>query len=93
MADEKLGILDLKLDIDNKRVVDVEMKVLSFGDGFVEIELVSNLGGYPIAVATDESRKMGIDTWKRDRLVKAGAGAVIPDFECAERLVDFILGR
>ena len=68
-------------------------ELLSFGDGFVEIELVSNLGGYPIAVATDESRKMGIDTWKRDRLVKAGAGAVIPDFECAERLVDFILGR
>ena len=27
MADEKLGILDLKLDIDNKRVVDVEMQV------------------------------------------------------------------
>ena len=27
MADEKLGILDLKLDIDNERVVDVEMQV------------------------------------------------------------------
>ena len=27
MADEKRGILDLKLDIDNKRVVDVEMQV------------------------------------------------------------------
>ena len=27
MVDEKLGILDLKLDIDNKRVVDVEMQV------------------------------------------------------------------
>ncbi len=68
-------------------------ELLSFGDGFVEIELVSNLGGYPVAVATDESRKMGIDQWKRDRLVKAGAGTVIPDFECAERLVNFILGR
>ena len=68
-------------------------ELLSFGDGFVEIELVSNIGGYPIAVATDEARKMGIDGWKRDRLVKAGAGAVIPDFECAERIVDFILGR
>ena len=29
MADEKLGILDLKLDIDNERVVDVEMQVLN----------------------------------------------------------------
>ena len=27
MADEKLGILDLKLDIDNERIVDVEMQV------------------------------------------------------------------
>ena len=27
MADEKLGILDLKLDIDNEKVVDVEMQV------------------------------------------------------------------
>lgn len=65
-------------------------ELLSFGDGFVEIELVSRLGGYPIAVATDEARKFGIDTWKRDRLVGAGAGAVIPDFEEAQKIVDFI---
>lgn len=68
-------------------------ELLSFGDGFVEIELVSKIGGYPIAVATDEARKMGIDEWKRERLVKAGAGAVIPDFECADKIVDFIMGR
>ncbi len=68
-------------------------ELLSFGDGYVEIELVSNIGGYPIAVATDEQRKKGIDQWKRDRLVRAGAGAVIPDFEEAQKIVDFILGK
>jgi len=67
-------------------------ELLSFGDGYVEIELVSNINGYPIAVATDEKRKKGIDLWKRDRLVKAGAGAVIPDFEEADKIVEFILG-
>ncbi len=66
-------------------------ELLSFGDGYVEIELVARLGGYPIAVATDEARKFGIDTWKRDRLVGAGAGAVIPDFEEAAKIVDYIV--
>ncbi|MBQ5973150.1 MAG: HAD hydrolase-like protein, partial [Oscillospiraceae bacterium] len=68
-------------------------ELLSFGDGFVEIELVSRIGGYPIAVATDEARKCGIDEWKRQRLVGAGAGAVIPDFEEAQKIVDFILQK
>ncbi|MDD6262744.1 MAG: SIS domain-containing protein [Clostridiales bacterium] len=68
-------------------------ELLSFGDGFVEIELVSRIGGYPIAVATDESRKFGIDGWKRDRLVGAGAGAVIPDFEEADKIVSFIVNK
>ncbi len=68
-------------------------ELLSFGDGYVEIELVSKLGGYPIAVATDEKRKMGIDEWKRGRLIGAGAGAVIPDFEDAEAIIDFIFGK
>jgi phosphoglycolate phosphatase-like HAD superfamily hydrolase len=68
-------------------------ELLSFGDGFVEIELVAGIHGYPIAVATDEARKYGIDAWKRDRLVGAGAGAVIPDFENARAIVDFILGK
>lgn len=68
-------------------------ELLSFGDGFVEIELVSDINGYPVAVATDETRKFGVDMWKRDRLVAAGAGAVIPDFENAQAIVDFILGK
>lgn len=54
--------------------------ILSFGDGFVEIELVSKIGGYPVAVATDEAAGCGIDARKRKRLLDAGALAVIPDF-------------
>ncbi len=68
-------------------------ELLSFGDGFVEIELVYNIGGYPVAVATDEKRRKGIDEWKRQRLIKAGAGAVIPDFEEAQKIVDYLLQK
>ena len=55
-------------------------ELISFGDGYVEIELIANIGGYSIAVATDEKRRKGIDEWKRRRLTQAGASAVIPDF-------------
>ena len=55
-------------------------ELAAFGDGFVEIELTGDAGGYPVAVATDERRGYGVDAGKRDRLIKAGAMMVIPNF-------------
>lgn len=66
-------------------------ELLSFGDGFVEIELVSKIGGYAVAVATDEKNKCGIDENKRARLLNAGASAVIPDFEKYDELINFLI--
>lgn len=57
-------------------------ELLSFGDGFVEIELVHARGGYAVAVATDEKGQEDVDVRKRERLVSAGAGAVVPHFDC-----------
>ena len=54
--------------------------LISFGDGYVEIELVSDIGGYAVGAATDETRRCGIDSWKRNRLLSAGAMMIIPDF-------------
>lgn len=66
--------------------------LISFGDGYVEIELVSDIGGYAVGVATDEEFLIekacsadlidvcSVDEWKRQRLLKGGASAVIPDF-------------
>ncbi len=68
-------------------------ELLSFGDGFVEIELVKNVGGYAIAVATDEKTQCGVNEYKRMRLLKAGADAVIPDFENYEALINHILQK
>jgi phosphoglycolate phosphatase-like HAD superfamily hydrolase len=65
-------------------------QLISFGDGYVEIELVKNLGGFTIGVATDELRKMGINEWKRKRLLKAGADVIIPDFDDHGKLIEFI---
>ena len=64
--------------------------LISFGDGYVEIELIVNIGGYSVAVATDEVRKMGINEWKRNRLVQAGASAVIPDFTGADKIMGLV---
>ena len=68
-------------------------ELISFGDGYIEVQLVKDIGGYAIAVATDEARRKGIDAWKRKRLLSAKAVAVIPDFSEAAQLFDFIMGN
>ncbi len=65
-------------------------RLVSFGDGYVEIELVKNIGGYTFGVASDEKRRMGIDTWKRSRLLSAGADCIIPDFSDPEKIIQLI---
>jgi len=66
--------------------------LVSFGDGYVEIELVAKLGGYAVGAATDEFRRRGINEWKRDRLKKAGAAMIIPDFSEVGRLIAYLGG-
>ena len=65
-------------------------ELVSFGDGFVEIELVAGIGGYAVGVATDEVRRQGINQHKRKRLLEAGAAMIIPDFSDGEKLVVFL---
>jgi len=55
-------------------------ELVSFGDGFVEIEDTKSVGGIAIGLATDESGQTGIDLWKRDRLIASGADVIMPDF-------------
>ncbi len=67
-----------------KRVIDgAEAKgeeFLGFGDGFVEIENVKQVGGVAVGVASDEPLCERIDGWKRDRLVKVGADYIVPNY-------------
>ena len=55
-------------------------QILGFGDGYVEIENVKGVGGIAIGVATDEGACLHVDAWKRDRLAKAGADGIIPNY-------------
>jgi phosphoglycolate phosphatase len=65
-------------------------ELLAFGDGFVEIEEVKRVGGVAVAVASDELNRRGVDAWKRNRLLQAGADIVIPEYRRQERLVEFL---
>lgn len=92
------GALDAMVDCSKELVIKKIMEenqiqpeqLVSFGDGFVEIELVKNLGGYTIGVASEEYRRKGINNWKRQRLLDAGAHAIIPDFEDSQKIIDFL---
>jgi hypothetical protein len=66
-------------------------ELLGFGDGFVEIEEVKRVGGVAVAVASDEVHRRGVHARKRDRLVRAGADLVIPEYRRHERLLGYLL--
>ena len=68
-------------------------QLLGFGDGFVEVEEVRRAGGVAVAVASDEVNRRGVDPWKRDRLVRAGADVVIPEYRQHERLLRWLFAE
>jgi rfaE bifunctional protein kinase chain/domain len=52
----------------------------TFGDGPVEMRETRKRGGFSIGVASDEVRRFGLNPAKRSRLIRAGAGLIVPDF-------------
>ncbi len=70
-------------------------RLLAFGDGYVEIQNTKDVGGLPVAVASDEAHNGSglMDEWKRQRLLGVGAEVVIPDYRDADVLLDGILGK
>jgi len=68
-------------------------QLLSFGDGYVEIQNTREVGGLAVAVASDEANNGSgrLDEWKRNRLVGVGADVVIPDFRDGVALLNRIL--
>ena len=70
-------------------------QLLSFGDGYVEIENTKEVGGLAVAVASDEANNGSgrMDEWKRSRLLGVGADVVIPDFRDGDALLEMILGK
>jgi phosphoglycolate phosphatase-like HAD superfamily hydrolase len=60
---------------------------LCFGDGYVEIENVKEVGGVAVGVATAEPECAVVDQWKRKRLAGVGADFIIPNFLCRRELL------
>ena len=63
-------------------------ELLGFGDGFVEIEEVRHAGGVAVGVASEEESRQGINLWKRNRLVQAGADLIIGDYRQLDKLLE-----
>ena len=64
-------------------------RLVSFGDGYVEIQNTKEVGGLAVAVASDEANNGSgkMDAWKRERLLGVGADVVVPDFRDSQPLL------
>lgn len=68
----------------------IRERILTFGDGPVEIRETHKKGGYAIGVASDEIRRYGLDLAKRTRLIEAGADLIIPDYSQMDQLLELL---
>ena len=63
--------------------------LVGFGDGYVEIDNLVEVGALAVGVASDEKERQGrIDPWKRNRLIEVGAHLIIGDFQEQKPLLD-----
>lgn len=62
----------------------------TFGDGPLEMRETQRRGGLCVGVASDELRRYGINLSKRKRLIRAGAGLIVPDFSQSTALLGFL---
>ena len=60
---------------------------LAFGDGYVEIENVKDVGGRAVGAATDEPACAQVDPVKRKRLAGAGADWIVPNYNRLDKLL------
>lgn len=65
-------------------------RIVTFGDGPVEIRETHKRGGITVGVASNEIRRYGLSEVKRTRLIKAGADIIIPDFSQPEQLLELL---
>ena len=60
---------------------------LGFGDGFVEIQNVKEVGGVAVGAATDEPDCVQVNPVKRKRLIDVGADWIVPNFNAHDELL------
>ncbi len=60
---------------------------VTFGDGPVEMRETRKRGGICVGLCSDEVRRFGMNPAKRGRLIRGGAGLLIPDFSQLPQLM------
>lgn len=68
-------------------------ELLIVGDGYVEIENAKAVGAIAIGVASIEDNVYNMNADKRERLIRAGADIIIPDFRDGARLLEYLFPR
>lgn len=68
-------------------------ELLGFGDGYVEIENVKQVGGIAVGVATDEPECAKVNEWKRNRLAGVGADLIVPNFLAHQELMSALFAQ
>ena len=77
-----------------KIITDFELsgnELLIIGDGYVEIENAKAVGAIAVGVASVEANRYNMNADKRERLIRAGADIIIPDFQEGAQLIDYLL--
>jgi phosphoglycolate phosphatase-like HAD superfamily hydrolase len=64
--------------------------LLGIGDGPVETLEVKRAGGTALGVAHNHDRPRQASGWRREQLVRAGADAIVTDYQEADALVKWL---
>ncbi len=76
-----------------KIITDFELRgneLLIIGDGYVEIENAKAVGAIAVGVASVEANRYNMNADKRERLIRAGADIIIPDFREGTQLLNYL---
>ena len=65
-------------------------ELLIVGDGYVEIENAKAVGAIAVGVASIEDNVYNMNADKRERLIRAGADIIIPDFREGAQLREYL---
>lgn len=65
-------------------------ELVGFGDGYVEIENTKAVGGIAVGMPTFEPDPVRWDDWKKERLRRAGADLLIPNFLEHRALAEYL---
>ena len=68
-------------------------ELLIIGDGYVEIENAKAVGAIAVGVASVEDNDYNMNADKRERLIRAGADIIIPDFRDGNKLISYLFAR